>query len=191
MLVQAQVQVQVQVQEAGDAQVCIHLDEGTLGLGEEVVDDALGELALSLVLVHLEDLLEGRLVDGIFCAGNRHDAFADFADFAAVHALWRSGQSGVRRGVRRAGAGAGAGAGRGEGRGWVALEAPIALALALALALGAVRVCLCLCMRARSLAVCAGAALPVRNARVAWRGATLRCAALSWAGSAGLSSAVC
>lgn len=33
-------------------------------------------------------------------------------------------------------------------------------------------------MRARSLAVCAGAALPVRNARVAWRGAALRCAEL-------------
>ena len=127
--------MQVQMQEAGDAQVCIHLDEGALGLGEEVVDDALGELALSLVLVHLEDLLEGRLVDGIFCAGNRHDAFADFADFAAVHALWRSGQSGVRRGVRRAGASASAsaGAGGGEGRGWVAQEALIALALALAL----------------------------------------------------------
>jgi hypothetical protein len=37
----------------------IHLDKGALGLGEEVVDDALAELALVLVLVHFENLLKG------------------------------------------------------------------------------------------------------------------------------------
>jgi hypothetical protein len=59
---------------------------------------------------------------------------------------------------------------RGEGWGWVALEAPIALALALAL--GAVCVGVSV-YASRSLAVCAGEALPMRNARVAWRGAAL------------------
>ena len=66
-----------------NAQIGVHLGKGALGLSEEVIDDALAELAVDLVLVHLEDLLEGRGVDGVFCAGNRHDALA------AVHALYR------------------------------------------------------------------------------------------------------
>lgn len=73
-----------------NAQVGVHLDKGALSLGEEVVDDAFGELALGLVLVHLEDLLKGRGVDGVLSAGNRHDALA------AVDALCRL--EGVREG---------------------------------------------------------------------------------------------
>lgn len=174
--------MQVQMQEAGDAQVCIHLDEGTLGLGEEVVDDALGELALSLVLVHLEDLLEGRLVDGIFCAGNRHDAFADFADFAAVHALWRSGQSGVRRGVRRAGASAGAGGWEGVGCTGGADSTGTCTctgrSVSVSVSVYACALSGCVCRRCAAYEECA---CDVEGC----------CAALSWAGSAGLSSAVC
>lgn len=40
-----------------DLQVLVHLLEGLLGLGEEVVDDGLGELALFFVVVHFEDLV--------------------------------------------------------------------------------------------------------------------------------------
>jgi hypothetical protein len=71
------------MKEARDAQIGVHLHKGALGLGKEVVDDALAELALNLVLVHFENLLEGRGVDAVFCAGNRHDALA------AVHALYK------------------------------------------------------------------------------------------------------
>ena len=39
-----------------DLQVVVHLLECLLGLGEEVVDDGFGELALFLVIVHFEDL---------------------------------------------------------------------------------------------------------------------------------------
>jgi hypothetical protein len=37
-------------------QIIVHLLECLLGLGEEVVDDRFGELALFLVVVHFEDL---------------------------------------------------------------------------------------------------------------------------------------
>ena len=37
-------------------QIVVHLLECLLGLGEEVVDNGLGELAFLLVIVHLEDL---------------------------------------------------------------------------------------------------------------------------------------
>ena len=55
------------------SQVGVHLLKGALCLCEEVVDDALGELAV-VVVVHLEDLLEGILVDAVFGAGDGHDA---------------------------------------------------------------------------------------------------------------------
>ena len=58
--------------EAG-SQVGVHLLKGALGLCEEVIDDALGELAV-VVVVHLEDLLERVLVDAVLGAGDGHDA---------------------------------------------------------------------------------------------------------------------
>lgn len=45
-----------------------HLIEGALGLVEEPVDDALAEVAV-VVVVHLEDLFKGRLVDAFIHLG--------------------------------------------------------------------------------------------------------------------------
>lgn len=56
-------------------QKTIHLAECALGLGEEVVDNALGKLPLLLVVVHLKDLLKCGRVNRVACAGNRHDVF--------------------------------------------------------------------------------------------------------------------
>ena len=46
-----------------DIQCLVHLIKGTASLIEEIVYDAPAELALILVLVHLENLREGGLVD--------------------------------------------------------------------------------------------------------------------------------
>lgn len=54
------------------SQLAVHFLEGRVGLGEEVVDDALAELALVLIVVHLENLLKGGGVDGIFGTSNGH-----------------------------------------------------------------------------------------------------------------------
>lgn len=80
-----------------DLQVGVHLDKGTLGLGKEVVHDALAELALLLVLVHLEDLLKRGRVDAVACTGDGHDAV-----HAAVVAVLAGGQklSAEHRGAR-------------------------------------------------------------------------------------------
>lgn len=44
-------------------QVCVHFLESALGLLEEIVDDALAELALLFIVVHFENLLKGCGVD--------------------------------------------------------------------------------------------------------------------------------
>lgn len=46
-----------------DLQGLVHLLEGLLSLLEKVQDQGLGELALSFILVHLEDLGEGLHID--------------------------------------------------------------------------------------------------------------------------------
>ena len=46
-------------------QCVLHLDEGLLGLLEEAEDDGAAELAIILVVVHLEDLLKGQGIDAI------------------------------------------------------------------------------------------------------------------------------
>jgi hypothetical protein len=56
------------------SQTRVHLGECAVCLAEEVEDDALAELAVDLVLVHLQDLLKGRRVDGVLRTGDRHDA---------------------------------------------------------------------------------------------------------------------
>ncbi len=57
----------------GNLQGRVHLLEGAVRLAKEVIDDALAEFALAVVVVHLEDLLESVCVDDVFGAGNRHD----------------------------------------------------------------------------------------------------------------------
>lgn len=57
----------------GDSQVRVHLVECAVRLCEEVKHNAPAELALALVLVHLQDLLKRRWVDLVFRTGNRHD----------------------------------------------------------------------------------------------------------------------
>ena len=44
------------VTHVSNLQIFVHLSECLIGLGEEVVDDRFGELALFLVIVHFEDL---------------------------------------------------------------------------------------------------------------------------------------
>ena len=44
------------VTHVSNLQIFVHLSECLVGLGEEVVDDRFGELALFLVIVHFEDL---------------------------------------------------------------------------------------------------------------------------------------
>jgi hypothetical protein len=58
----------------GHPQTRVHLDKSAVRLAEEIKHDALAELALHLVLVHFENLLKRRRVDGVFRSGNRHDA---------------------------------------------------------------------------------------------------------------------
>ena len=60
-------------QTQGHSQLLVHLLEGLVGLAKEVVDDAFAELALVLVLVHLENLLKGGWVDLVLGARDRHD----------------------------------------------------------------------------------------------------------------------
>lgn len=97
----------------GGSQVLVHLLEGAVGLAEEVKDDALAELAVDLVLVHLEDLLKGRRVDAVLCARDRHDALGTvLLPKISGCAVWRGG-GGCRMpvmcavGMRRSGHAAG------------------------------------------------------------------------------------
>lgn len=50
---------------AADVQRFLDFLKRGLGLGQEVDDDSLAEVALVLIVVHLEDLLEGGVVDDI------------------------------------------------------------------------------------------------------------------------------
>ena len=52
-------------QGEGRLQTLFHLLESSFGLIEEAEDDAAGELAVFLVVVHFEDLLEGHGVDAV------------------------------------------------------------------------------------------------------------------------------
>jgi hypothetical protein len=52
----------------------VHLGEGLLGLLEEAKDDGPAELALVLVVVHLQDLLEGHGVDAVAQVGQADGA---------------------------------------------------------------------------------------------------------------------
>ncbi len=63
-------------QMGAHSQLLVHLLEGLVCLAEEVIDDAFAELALDLVLVHLENLLKGGWVDLVFGTRNRHDVAA-------------------------------------------------------------------------------------------------------------------
>ena len=49
--------------EASHSHALVHFCESALRLVEEAVHDALAEVALVLIIVHLEDLLEGGGVD--------------------------------------------------------------------------------------------------------------------------------
>lgn len=49
----------------GPVQIRFHLVEGAFSLLEKVEDNALAELALVLIVVHLENLLKGGRVDGV------------------------------------------------------------------------------------------------------------------------------
>jgi hypothetical protein len=62
------------VRDARHSQTRVHLVECAVRLAEEVEHDALAELTVDLVLVHLENLLKRRRVDGVVGAGDRHDA---------------------------------------------------------------------------------------------------------------------
>jgi hypothetical protein len=55
------------------SQLLVHLLEGLICLAKEVVDNALAELALDLVLVHLENLLKGGWVDLVLGTRDGHD----------------------------------------------------------------------------------------------------------------------
>lgn len=57
-----------------DSQSHIHLLERALGLLEEPVDYALGEFPLIFVIIHLQDLFEGRSVDAISTIGKAQGA---------------------------------------------------------------------------------------------------------------------
>lgn len=48
-----------------DIHAAVHLLKGALGLCEEVVDDALTEVSLIFIVVHLENLFKGGRVDNV------------------------------------------------------------------------------------------------------------------------------
>lgn len=72
----------------GNAQVIVHLVERAVGLLEEVEDDALAELSLLLVIVHLEDLLKGCDIDSVAKIGE--SAGTLLALLCCVSSRWRS-----------------------------------------------------------------------------------------------------
>jgi len=57
-----------------NSQARVHLRKCAIRLAKEVEDYAFAEFSVDLVLVHLEDLLKGRRVDGVLCTGDRHNA---------------------------------------------------------------------------------------------------------------------
>lgn len=78
-----------------DSQCIVHLLEGLLGLLEEAEHNRLAKLPVVLIIVHLQDLLEGQNINAVAEIWQTDGAL--FALYCAWSALvWVEGSGGVR-----------------------------------------------------------------------------------------------
>jgi hypothetical protein len=83
-----------------DLQIIVHLLECLLGLGEEVVYDGFGELALFLVIVHFEDLERKRPGQKLASSGRGTDLATTSIPARKCRGRCARGSQGDRQGRR-------------------------------------------------------------------------------------------
>jgi len=66
-----------------NVQGVLHLDKGLLGLLKEAKDNGLAELALILVVIHLQDLFEGEGIDAVAEIWQAHGALLALSQLLA------------------------------------------------------------------------------------------------------------